>query len=150
MKSSGRSILTDAMAWVLFLILFSIGCSSEYQPDDAILSQLPETIDYNFHVQPILSDRCYRCHGPDEKARKADLRLDTNDGLMGKTTSGVKLIKPGEMAGALLHRITSDDPEIRDAPTRFKNVYHRARSCHSGKMDGAGGRMEATLVFYPS
>ena len=37
---------------------------------------LPKKVDYNFHVRPILSDKCFACHGPDEDARKADLRLD--------------------------------------------------------------------------
>ncbi len=38
--------------------------------------KLPETVDYNFHVKPILSDNCYTCHGPDANKRKANLRLD--------------------------------------------------------------------------
>ena len=36
----------------------------------------PDKIDFNFQVRPILADRCFKCHGPDEKARKAKLRLD--------------------------------------------------------------------------
>lgn len=40
---------------------------------------LPETVDYNFHVKPILSDKCYTCHGPDANKRKAGLRLDIED-----------------------------------------------------------------------
>tara|TARA_B110000238_G_scaffold192352_1_gene227615 strand:- start:1322 stop:3637 length:2316 start_codon:yes stop_codon:yes gene_type:complete len=38
-------------------------------------------INFNFDVKPILSDKCYTCHGPDEKARKADLRLDLEQGF---------------------------------------------------------------------
>jgi len=38
-----------------------------------------EPIDFNFQVRPILADRCFKCHGPDEKARKAKLRLDLPD-----------------------------------------------------------------------
>src|SRR5689334_25419057 len=33
-------------------------------------------LDFNFQVRPVLADRCFKCHGPDEKARKAKLRLD--------------------------------------------------------------------------
>ncbi len=38
--------------------------------------KLPETVNYNFHIKPILSDNCYTCHGPDANKRKAGLRLD--------------------------------------------------------------------------
>ena len=83
------------------ILLFS--CRQTYSPGEELLSELPATIDYNFHVQPILSDRCYRCHGPDENARKADLRLDVAEGLYQNTD-------------AIMDRITSDDPEYMMPP----------------------------------
>src|ERR1700754_1262325 len=39
-------------------------------------SQLPDKLDYNIHVKPILSDKCFACHGPDKNKQKAGLRLD--------------------------------------------------------------------------
>src|ERR1700678_1616898 len=59
---------------------------------------LPDKIDFNRDVRPIFSENCYTCHGPDKNKRKADLRLDTHDGLLGKTGKlGVVVAgKPGE------------------------------------------------------
>ncbi|RMG22555.1 MAG: hypothetical protein D6730_16240, partial [Bacteroidetes bacterium] len=60
---------------------------------------LPEHIDFNFHVRPILSDRCYACHGPDEEAREAELRLDLQASALGKLKEGEgKAFVPGNTA----------------------------------------------------
>ena len=42
---------------------------------------MPDVVDYNFHIRPIFSDRCFKCHGPDANQRKAELRLDKEEGL---------------------------------------------------------------------
>ncbi|HET7178340.1 MAG TPA: DUF1549 domain-containing protein, partial [Chryseosolibacter sp.] len=47
----------------------------------ATSEKIPDVVDFNFHIRPILSDRCFKCHGPDATQRKANLRLDTEAGL---------------------------------------------------------------------
>ena len=70
-----------------------------------------DSIDYVRDIKPILSDSCYTCHGPDEEARKADLRFDERDVAIASA------IVPGDAASSeLIARITSDDPEIRMPP----------------------------------
>src|ERR1700727_1276372 len=42
----------------------------------SIEDQMPDVVSYNFNIRPILSDKCYKCHGPDASKRQAGLRLD--------------------------------------------------------------------------
>src|SRR5215216_229526 len=71
-------------------------------------------IDFNRDVRPILSDKCFACHGPDEKHRKAKLRLDVEKDAV---ESGVIVgKKPGE--SELLSRITSADETLQMPPPK--------------------------------
>ncbi|MBK7999636.1 MAG: DUF1553 domain-containing protein [Verrucomicrobia bacterium] len=73
---------------------------------------LPARVDFNYHIKPLLSDRCFFCHGPDEKGRKGKLRLDTPEGAFKALEGGMSVVKPGDPAKSeLLHRLTSTDPE---------------------------------------
>jgi hypothetical protein len=73
-------------------------------------------VDFSREVLPILSDNCFRCHGPDARVRKAGLRLDTPDGALRKTEP---VIVPGKSSeSALVRRITSGDPEKVMPPPR--------------------------------
>ncbi len=74
---------------------------------------LPERVDFNFHVKPILSDRCFKCHGPDDAVRKAGLRFDTQDGPFTTLASGTPAIVRGwPRRSELVRRILSDDPLV--------------------------------------
>ncbi len=68
-------------------------------------------VDFSRDIRPILSDNCYQCHGPDEKARKAKLRLDTREGAF-RVKDGKTVILPGKSAESeLVQRLTSTDPD---------------------------------------
>ena len=68
-------------------------------------------VDFNRDIQPILSENCYHCHGPDGKARKAELRLDRKEGAF-RTKDGVTPVVPGDIAHSeLVTRIFSADPD---------------------------------------
>ncbi|HQZ63945.1 MAG TPA: PSD1 and planctomycete cytochrome C domain-containing protein [Planctomycetaceae bacterium] len=68
---------------------------------------------YDRDVRPILSDTCYKCHGPDAAERKAGLRLDSAEGATVRLESGVSAIVPGKAdESELLKRILSTDPDL--------------------------------------
>lgn len=79
------------------------------------MKNLPEEVDYNIHVKPILSDKCFACHGPDKAKQKAGLRLDLADAAYGELpeTPGKFAIDPGSIGGSeVFWRIISSDPDV--------------------------------------
>ena len=84
-----------------------------------VLQAPAEPVDFLFDVRPILSEHCYTCHGPDDKARKADLRLDRPAALQAPLPSGESLITPGQPEESeLLRRIVStDEAEVMPPPS---------------------------------
>ncbi|MEE2886892.1 MAG: c-type cytochrome domain-containing protein, partial [Planctomycetota bacterium] len=73
-------------------------------------------VQFNRDVRPILSNRCFPCHGPDAKARKANLRLDIREGALAQRKLGAAVVpgKPGD--SLLVQRIRHADAEERMPP----------------------------------
>ncbi|MDB5275327.1 MAG: hypothetical protein JWR61_282 [Ferruginibacter sp.] len=105
----------------LLLLLLAAGqlwsCSPGLPKDvAAAYKELPDKIDYNLHVKPVLSDKCFSCHGPDKAKQKAGLRLDIASFAYAALpeSPGKVAIDPGSLQGSeLFHRIVSDDPEYK-------------------------------------
>jgi len=83
-----------------------------------------EKVRFNRDVLPILSDKCFHCHGPDGGSRKADLRLDEESFLTREAESGIALVSPGDPAKSeLIYRINSqDDDEVMPPPDDAKQL----------------------------
>jgi hypothetical protein len=80
---------------------------------------IARAVDFNFDIKPILSDRCFKCHGPDAAMRKAELRLDIEENAFAalKETPGAFALVPGKPdKSEVVHRIFSDDPQIMMPP----------------------------------
>jgi hypothetical protein len=103
----------------LLLVLFGClqSCSSDLPPGvRQAYEHLPQTIDFNRHIKPILSDRCFSCHGPDKNKIKAGLRLDLKESAFRELpeSPGKFAIVPGSTSKSeLVERILSEDPDYK-------------------------------------
>src|SRR5271155_3774808 len=71
----------------------------------------PGRVEFNFQIRPLLSDRCFKCHGPDEQARKKKLRLDQREGVFRQLGTDFAVVKPGDTNHSeMIRRIFSTDP----------------------------------------
>ncbi len=108
-----RNVLKDKIVLMVCvtLLIISIGCNDhELTKND---------ITYNTHIRPILSDKCFKCHGPDANKRKSGYRLDTEEGAFAalkdfKDKYGIVAGHP-EKSDVFL-RITSTDPDYMMPP----------------------------------
>ncbi len=106
-------ILTIAAA-----VLFASSCLSHHSGAEPS-GNIPEQVSYNFNIRPILSDKCFKCHGPDANHREAHLRLDIADSAYAPlhVTKGAFAIVPGNPdASLLLKRVGSQDPGFMMPP----------------------------------
>jgi hypothetical protein len=98
------------IAFCIVCILFLSGQQACGLLGDTVA--LPDQISYNYHVRPILSDKCFVCHGPDKNQLKAGLRLDMPEAAYAPLTDtkGAYAIVPGNPeASEVVKRIKSQD-----------------------------------------
>ena len=106
------TLLSKRFGFLFLLAIGSIFAYSRCSDTQAQETAMPDVIDYNYHIRPILSDRCFKCHGPDANKRKANLRLDTPEGAYAafKDNPSMHAIVPGhpESSDAFQRLITKD------------------------------------------
>ena len=86
-----------------------------------IVASEPTNVDFNRDIRPILSEKCFACHGPDEANRNGGLRLDRREAAIVPAESGQVAIVPGQPAiSHLLSRVISTDQELVMPPPSSK------------------------------
>lgn len=102
----------------LCIVVFQ-NCQSKKESKELVLdatleNTLPDKVDFNFHVRPILSDRCFKCHGPDRAAIEADLSFATEEAAkmaLGENKDHFAIVPGDPKNSTMIQRIFSDDPD---------------------------------------
>ncbi|MBJ6369041.1 PSD1 and planctomycete cytochrome C domain-containing protein [Snuella sedimenti] len=105
------SVLVTLIGVIVLIYAFKVGVF-QGEKDAYVNQKLPDVVDYNFHIKPILSDNCYTCHGPDANKRKAGLRLDIESAafLELPESPGKYAIVKGKPNQSLLYKhVTTND-----------------------------------------
>jgi len=149
MSGVSKAKKNNSISWVFyFLIPFALVLGYKYltkpqqaeyvavQSDQDRLTghvqTVPDKIDYIFDVKPILSDRCYLCHGPDDGTREAGLRLDVKEiafGAIGENLDRHAIVPGDTVASQLVYRINNPDKTKRMPPESSNlslTAYERA------------------------
>lgn len=127
------------------LIVFACLASAVFSNDSA---KGAEKIDFVRQVRPILSDRCFRCHGPDSATREAGLRLDQRAAAIAVLESGSTAIVVGKPdASELVARITSADADLQMPPPDTGKPLSDAERAILKQWIAEGANYEAHWAF---
>jgi hypothetical protein len=128
----------------LVIVVFVTACHS---------GKVKDEVSYNFDIRPILSDKCYACHGPDANKRKAHLRLDIADSAYAplKEMKGAYAIVPGKPEQSELYkRISSDDPSYQmPVPGSHLGLLTEEQIATFKKWIQQGAKFEKHWAFTP-
>src|SRR5216683_3253980 len=117
---SGKQMMRRSSAnpwkWTGLVVLWGCMMAPAAEPK-------PKPVEFNRDIRPIFSDNCFACHGPDKNKRKANLRLDLEEGLFGpKDSDGgeIAILMPGKPdESELFRRITATDEKVRMPQAKF-------------------------------
>lgn len=105
---------------------------------------------FNRDIRPILSDKCFHCHGFDEKERKGELRLDVRSEALKPAESGSIAIVPGEaMKSELIQRVLTDNPDDLMPPAKMHKPVTPAEAELLKQWIAEGAEYQGHWAFEP-
>src|SRR5262249_19154417 len=115
-----------------------------------ILSARADDVDFSRDVRPILARHCFKCHGPDDKARKAKLRLDVREAAIREAKSGQWPIVPGQPDESEIVRrmFASEESEVMP-PSAAKNPLSERDRGILRRWIAAGAEYKQHWAFVP-
>ncbi len=138
----------NAVGWIASTLAVAVlGMLGRATADVSGGPDAPEPVEFNRDIRPILSDRCYQCHGPDSAKRKADLRLDQEASARSERENG-RAIVPGDANGSELYRrITAKDAGERMPPAKSGKSLSSAEIEKIGRWISQGARWQPHWSF---
>ena len=104
---------------------------------------------FNRDIRPILSDKCFKCHGPDANHRKADLRLDTLEGALADLGDYAAVVPGAPGKSELIARITTgDEDDVMPPPDSGKTLSDDEKKLFRDWI-AQGGEYEAHWAYIP-
>jgi hypothetical protein len=137
---------------VIALLLVSlVGWLSCMHSNSTGANKMPDQVSYNFHIRPILSDKCFKCHGPDKNKMEAGLRLDIPDSAFAplKETKGAFALVPFKPEESEVYkRITSTDSSYQmPSPTAHLGMLSSYEIALFKKWINQGAKYERHWAF---
>ncbi|HTT62314.1 MAG TPA: PSD1 and planctomycete cytochrome C domain-containing protein [Bryobacteraceae bacterium] len=116
----------------------------------ALTAAAAEPVKFNRDIRPIMSDTCFRCHGPDKRARMAGMRLDRREDALKPNPSGAIPIVPGNPdKSAIIQRIFAADPARRMPPKYAEKVLTEAQKDTIRRWVAEGAVYEGHWAYQP-
>jgi len=110
----------------------------------------PRKVEYDRDVRPILSDKCFKCHGPHAEQRQAELRLDRRDDALKTAASGETAIVPGKPSESeLVRRINATDPNEAMPPADANKTLTAAEKETLARWIAEGAEYREHWSFVP-
>ena len=104
--------------------------------------------DFNREIRPILSDHCFACHGPDEKARMVNLRLDTREGAFARKGDAAYIVPGNAEASLLFQRINHANKALRMPPAATGRPLNEKQIALLKAWIDDGAKWESTIKFF--
>ena len=132
----------------LLLLIFASGiCRAEEAP---AADSRHQAVSFDRDIRPLLSNHCYKCHGPDEEARESEFRLDTEVGAFAELSGGGKAITPGALdQSELYRRLTTTDEAERMPPVDVGKPLTKKQIALIGQWIKAGAQWDTHWAFRP-
>ncbi|MDO6808611.1 PSD1 and planctomycete cytochrome C domain-containing protein [Zobellia galactanivorans] len=147
-----KVIIAVALASLIgFLFLYKKGVFDREENAYSDM-KLPETVDYNFHIKPILSDNCYTCHGPDANKRKAGLRLDLEEAAfkeLSENPGHYPIVSENLKKSRLYQVVVSDDDDVLMPPPDSKLALNSYEKKLIKKWIQQGAKFEKHWAYIP-
>ena len=154
-----KNVMSQLFSIAAFVFASCVLCSCASEADKTIALEdgnketaIPEKIDFTFHVKPILSDRCFICHGPDKNAVEGDLSLHSAEEAyraLGELKDHAAIVPGNAAKSSLVERIFSDDPNLIMPPPESNLVLEDFEKAILEKWIAQGAEYKTHWAFIP-